>query len=193
MKLKEQLWTRIFWSNTLFYVFILLMLIPTTRKAIQIQLVRLTSFSAHIDSDKSFQKIIDQGDLSMVLISENGEEVNLEQFRNKGIFINLWATWCPPCVAEMPSIDELYTEIGEEFNFVLISREPIEKLKKFKQNRGYNFAVYQVAGGMPELFAKSNSIPATYILDKEGHLILEHRGPKNWASKKFVQSIKVLI
>jgi len=192
MKFKERLKTRKFWSNAFFYLFVVLMLFPSSRKAIQVQIVRISTFAPSLNNNSSHHEKIAEGDWSMKLLTENGDIIDLEDLRNKSLFVNIWATWCPPCVAEMPSINELFLEVNN-MNFALISREPIEKLKSFKQSRGYNFPVFQMMSASPERLSRSNSIPATYILSADGKLLLEHQGAKNWSSNKFIKELLPLI
>src|SRR5690625_2274692 len=64
-----------------------------------------------------------KADYNFRLLDENGKIVNLSEFEGKHIFMNFWATWCPPCIAEMPSINELYNEMNDEVVFVMISTD----------------------------------------------------------------------
>ncbi len=60
--------------------------------------------------------------LDLNLVNSKGEKVNMEQFRGKVIFLNFWATWCPPCIAEMPGINNLYQEVkNDNVEFIMLS------------------------------------------------------------------------
>lgn len=179
-------------SDYLFGVFLVLMLIPATRKPIQVQLIRLLSFAPGDPAlEDSKEKLLGK-DLSWQMIDENGKLISFQELANRKVFINHWATWCPPCVAEMPSIEELFHEMRSDMTFVVMSTEPIDKLKQFKISRGYTFPVYQIAGPLPDWMQKSNSIPATFILDGEQNLRLEHFGARKWNKPKFVKALKQL-
>jgi len=163
------------------------MLIPMSRKFIQVNLLRVLSFAPNIEatSDEQFSA----ADLQMYLIDEAGERVDLRTLDDKALFINIWATWCPPCIAEMPSIDKLYERTSGEIAFVVASGEPIDKITAFKKKNGYSFPVFQIAGPLPEIMTKTNSIPATYIFSKDRKLLVNHTGGKNWARESFIKEL----
>lgn len=73
-------------------------------------------------AEPEITKVVGEALPAFNLINENGELVSTETLKGKTVFVNLWATWCPPCVAEMPSIESLYSQTTNEQNaFVLIS------------------------------------------------------------------------
>ena len=130
----------------------------------------------------------------MNLLNSKGEEVSMEHFRGKVIFINLWATWCPPCIAEMPGINSLYQEVEDEgVVFLMLSvDENFEKAKRFKEKKGFDFEVYKADGGIPQMFY-SQSIPTTFIINAKGELVLTHTGMADYDTaefKDFLRSLK---
>lgn len=130
---------------------------------------------------------------NMDLINSRGEKVSMEQFRGKVIFINLWATWCPPCIAEMPGINNLYNKVqGEDVVFLMLSMDQdFNKAKRFKEKKGFDFEVYQVNGGIPEMYY-SQSIPTTYIINAKGELTLTHTGMADYDTGEFQEFLKSL-
>ncbi|MFW5890545.1 MAG: TlpA family protein disulfide reductase, partial [Marinilabiliaceae bacterium] len=103
------------WTIALDFIFIVLvvaMLFPGTRKPLSAFLLRQTLFSP---SDHDKVVFLSDSEWNM-RISEltNGEHVTLEKFQGRPVFLNFWATWCPPCIAEMPSIQELYDDYKDE-------------------------------------------------------------------------------
>ena len=113
----------------------------------------------------------------MPLITFSGEQLSLSQFKNKTIFLNFWATWCPPCIAEMPNIQSLFDDIASDsIIFVMVSLdEDKEKARKFIQKKEYTFPVYLLAGRQPGVY-NSTTIPTTYIISPDGEIVSEHRG-----------------
>ncbi|WP_332911878.1 TlpA disulfide reductase family protein [Algoriphagus boritolerans] len=107
-----------------------------------------------------------KADFSMNLINSKGEKVSMEKFRGKVIFMNIWATWCPPCIAEMPGINKLYNDVNkEDVVFIMLSVDQnFQKAIDFNKNKGYDFEVYSVDGQMPQMYS-SQSIPTTYVID----------------------------
>ena len=174
-------------GNILFYALLIAMLIPPSRKFIQVNLLRVLSFSP--DMEEPSQQIYDGSELQMFLIDETGKRADLSLLENKALFVNIWATWCPPCIAEMPSIDELYDRTSKDIAFIVASGEPIDMISAFKKKNGYSFPVYQIAGPLPEIMTKTNSIPATYIFSKDRKLIVNHTGGKNWAKESFIKEL----
>ena len=102
-----------------------------------------------------------------VLEDEFGDRVHFENFKGKTVFINFWATWCPPCIAEMPDIHRLYEETNEQVEFVMISVDQNEsKAKIFVENKSFDFPIYFLRSGLPSGY-NTRSIPTTYLIDKE--------------------------
>lgn len=103
----------------------------------------------------------------------------MNDFKEDIMFVNFWATWCGPCIAEMPSIDSLRQNLqGKSIRFILISQEDIKKVVKFKQKKDFNLDFYVVKDEtLPKRF-KKGSIPYTVILHKN-KVIYEHLGSQN--------------
>ena len=127
-----------------------------------------------------------KADFNLQLMNENGERVNMKDFRGKAIFINVWATWCPPCIAEMPGINELYKDIKDEnVEFIMLSvDQDFDKAIKFNQDKEFEFPIYRLAGAMPAMYA-SNAIPTTYVIDANGDLVLTHKGMGDFDTTQF--------
>ncbi|MCM4167152.1 Thiol-disulfide oxidoreductase ResA [Arenibacter antarcticus] len=132
-------------------------------------------------------------DFGLNLVNSKGESLSLEKFRGKAIFINVWATWCPPCIAEMPNINELYNELKDDnVEFIMLSvDDSFEKAKSFSERKGYDFEIYTPNGPLPQMY-HSNSIPTTYIIDAKGNLVLTHKGMGNYSTKKFTEFMRDL-
>ncbi|MEM7187807.1 MAG: TlpA disulfide reductase family protein, partial [Bacteroidota bacterium] len=96
--------------------------------------------------------------------------------------INFWATWCPPCVAEMPSLQNLYDEYGDRVDFYFVSMESEEKINKFMEKKGYNFPVYIPKQQIPQTI-RGNSLPTTYVISKKGGIVVDKVGAADWDSR----------
>ena len=132
-------------------------------------------------------------DFNLKLIDREGNIKSLKEFKGKVIFMNMWATWCPPCIAEMPSIDKLHEEMGDDVVFVMLSLDQdFEKAKAFDKRKGYNLPIYSSGSNLPEMY-KSSAIPTTYVIDADGNLALTHIGMANYSDpefKEFLNSLK---
>lgn len=127
----------------------------------------------------------EKADLNFELRDEDGRLVSLQDFEGKPIFLNFWATWCPPCIAEMPSIDKAYQNLNEEVVFVLISTdESFQKAIEFKQKRNFKVPIYQLAGPIPAQF-QSQVLPTTFVIDAERNLVLKHEGMADYNKEQF--------
>lgn len=148
-----------------------------------------------VKGNEAFRTANPKADFSLNLVNSKGEKVSMEQFRGKVIFINLWATWCPPCIAEMPGINNLYNDIKEEGDvvFLMLSLdENFDKAKDFKEKKGFDFEIYKPAGGIPQMYY-SQSIPTTYVINAKGELALTHTGMADYHTqefKEFLQDLK---
>ncbi len=123
-----------------------------------------------------------------------GNLVDLGDLKGKVIFLNFWATWCPPCRAEMPSINKLYAQFKGDKDVVFIFADAdgdFEKSGKFMLSRKYEMPVYKVESNIPEQIFKG-ALPTTVIFDKQGRLSFKHEGVANYADKKIVDFLNQL-
>jgi thiol-disulfide isomerase/thioredoxin len=126
----------------------------------------------------------------MALVASDGSKVQLSSLKGKKVFVNLWATWCPPCVAEMPSIQKLYNQTNrEQSEFVLISFDKnFETAKEWVKRKQLDIPVYAVSGELPPLF-EVGGIPTTFIFDENGNLVFQQTGSDDYSKQKFVQML----
>ena len=131
--------------------------------------------------------------LDLNLINSKGEKVNMKQFNGKVIFLNFWATWCPPCIAEMPGINNLYGQVKDDnIEFIMLSLDQdFEKAKKFREKKDFDFEIYKLEGPVPQMYS-TRSIPTTYVIDAEGNLALTHKGMGDFDNKDFKQFLQKL-
>lgn len=122
----------------------------------------------------------------------DGETLNFEDLQGKVVFINFWATWCAPCVAEMPSINGLYEiyKDNPDVVFVMINVENEEgKVRKFLKKKKFSFPIYfPNASRIPKVYT-SESIPTTFVLDKEGFIAYKKIGMASYDADNFVNFI----
>ncbi|UII30570.1 TlpA family protein disulfide reductase [Fulvivirga ulvae] len=128
----------------------------------------------------------EKADFNFTLQALDGQTVKFEDFKGKVIFLNVWATWCAPCIAEMPGIQDLYNKIdNKDIVFVMLSMDDsIEKPKRFIAKKEYTFPVYLPASRVPDVF-RSPSIPTTYVISKDGKIVAKKVGMANYDTKSF--------
>ncbi len=124
----------------------------------------------------------------------DGQEFNMTETKGNVIFLNFWATWCPPCVGEMPSIQRLYDTLKDKEGvvFVCVSDEESDTVQKFVKEKGYTFPIYTMEGERPEDF-QGRGIPTTFILSKDGKIAFRHIGSAKWDDQTSVDFIKKLL
>lgn len=127
------------------------------------------------------------------LVTLDGETTSLRALRGKVLFINVWATWCAPCLAEMPFIQDLFDDIQDDrIEFVMVSADETREIaKKFIHARDFTFPVYHLNGPMPLPYT-SALIPTTYVVSSEGDIVAVHRGMANYDSDRFKEFLRGL-
>jgi thiol-disulfide isomerase/thioredoxin len=174
-----------------FVIVIALLLIPATRKETAAFFIRLTSFPAStLDSDEQFK--VSNSVNNWQLFNLDGQRVSYTELSDKPLFVNIWATWCPPCVAELPGIEELHQQFGEKVSFILVSNEDPNVIKAFAEKHAYNELPFYYSNSVPPEFS-SNSIPTTFILDKNGVVKVNKKGAARWNSDKTEKLLEQLI
>lgn len=164
-------------SNILFIIAIGLLLYPPTRE----WGMRQIAFAPSVKNSDSIENL---ASYNWELKGLNTKSVNFNEFEDKVIFVNFWATWCPPCRAELPMIQKLYKDYKDKVAFVFVTNEDWNKVSNFFEEKGYNLPVYNSVSTPPNLLTKVNNIPASYLIDKEGAILISKVGAANWNSNK---------
>jgi thiol-disulfide isomerase/thioredoxin len=134
-------------------------------------------------------------DYNFTLRNTAGERVTFDQYKGKVIFLNLWATWCGPCRAEMPTIQGLYEKMDStEVVFVMLSidRDRDEsKIASYINKFQYSFPVYRPSGYLTSQL-DIPSIPTTLVISKEGKIVSKEVGATNFDTSKFKKFLETL-
>lgn len=131
----------------------------------------------------------------MQLVSLEGTQTGLEQFKGKVIFMNYWATWCPPCIAEMPDIHSLYEQYREDerIRFLMVSLdEDRGKARDFIRRKEFTFSVYFLASRRPKNL-QTTVIPTTFVIDREGRIVTSRRGMAKYNTDRFKRFLDSLL
>ncbi len=131
--------------------------------------------------------------LSWQVRGMDGRAVDVAELGHDVLFVNNWATWCGPCIREMPAIEELVAHYeGEDVAFVIVSNESFNKVQDFVEDKGWELPVY-VTKERPALF-QTRAIPSTFILDDDRRIVYTHIGSAAWddaAAKAFIDRLLV--
>ena len=121
--------------------------------------------------------------------------VNLNDEKGKVIFINFWATWCPPCIAEMPSLQKLYQQFyhNNKVLFLMVDVDNDErKAQAFMKKHGYTFPLFTIAGSIPDDYY-SGTLPTTVIINTTGKVVYRHEGAADYSNPKIAGLITDLM
>jgi thiol-disulfide isomerase/thioredoxin len=178
--------TRSTWQKTgdvLFWLLLVLLVLPGPRKVIvtNVNRVMLQVKNPGIKSEDK-QVVLSERDYSWLLTDANGLPQTLSDHNGSVIFLNFWATWCPPCVAELPEIQKAYEKHGDKVVFLLVANQEPSVVKAFMEKHGYNLPVLYPGTVPPEVF-NSRSIPTTYIISRDGRIVTKKTGAVNWDSR----------
>lgn len=176
MKLRKN----ISWGNLIFIIVIIALIIPQTRTPIQ---VALNKFKVNLFSPTTVdeEKRVELTPFDYKIVNLDGIRRTAPIGKGKVTFLSYWATWCPPCIAELPSIEKLYAAYGNKVDFVLISQEDPEVIRKFLDKKKINLPAVNPAMQTPETL-QERSIPTNYIIDQFGRIVVKEQGAVNWDS-----------
>jgi len=126
----------------------------------------------------------------------SGNVTDVQEFKGKTIFLNIWATWCGPCRMEMPSIQNLYSQVDKDkIVFVMLSvdrLEDVNKVKDFVKDKEYTFPVYTPAGTLPNQL-QVTIIPSTFVISPDGKIVSSESGAANYDTPEFKAFLEKLI
>jgi len=133
---------------------------------------------------------------NMLLFKDlEGNEFSLRNFENKVLFINYWATWCNPCLAEMPSMAELYNQYKENNNivFLYLSKEDADTIIDYipKNSSLEQLPIYKIVTD-DDLFS-TRGIPTTFIVNRNGEIVVKDVGSAAWNDQSVVDYLDKLL
>jgi peroxiredoxin len=126
-------------------------------------------------------------DFNAVEIGGSGATKTIADYRGDVVLVNLWATWCVPCVTEMPSIQRLYDRYRDQgFRVVGIAVDDppyAERVAQFVRDHGLSFEILHEGSGKVEQDYRARGIPATYVIGRDGRIRVIRQGASDWDSE----------
>lgn len=129
------------------------------------------------------------------LKSLDGDSVSLSQFRGKVVFLNFWASWCPPCRAEMPAMNRL-NEVFSDRDFVMLAvntEQDKGAVEDFLSRHPHDFTVLLDPRGTVQNLYQVFRFPETFLIDKEGRIVERFIGARDWSGVEFLKRIEQLV
>ena len=128
-----------------------------------------------------------------------GTSVSLSDYNGKVVLLNLWATWCPPCRQEMPSMQELYDDLsGRGFTILAVAapnppRETVEKIKSHISENDFTFPVLLDTEYKVNSTYGTGSIPTSWVIDTDGNLVARLVGATDWTEEPIITAFEELL
>jgi thiol-disulfide isomerase/thioredoxin len=163
---------------------------PTAKVFLMRGLIKTALFAPSFNDKQRKNRLAPQ----MSYTSLDGKNFDLESLKGKVVFINFWATWCPPCIAEMPSIDALNDKTRSNPNVVFLMIDVDNELTKsedFMKKNNYNLPIYAPVGSIPQELFKG-SLPTTVVVNKKGEIVFFNEGMADYNSGKTEKLLNTL-
>lgn len=135
-----------------------------------------------------------EADYNLKLVDPAGEILDLQSLKGKTIFMNYWATWCAPCVAEMPSINALRARVKDDPNivFLMISEDrQMSTATRWVKRKGLDLPIYKLASRLPDIY-ETGVVPTTFVISPEGKIVVMKTGLANYDTRRFRKLLKRL-
>jgi thiol-disulfide isomerase/thioredoxin len=125
----------------------------------------------------------------------DGQQVSLQQYRGKVVFLNFWATWCIPCREEMAALEQLHQRYqGQDLAIISIDlKESADQVKTFFQKHALSFPALLDQNGLVFRDYLVAGMPTTYLIDRDGTLLARGVGGRDWTRAEALQLIQELI
>jgi thiol-disulfide isomerase/thioredoxin len=172
-------------------IVIIILVVPYTRKPLQLGVQKIIAQIPPSIQPKDERRSI--ASFNWELMDLNNRIFQLNSSKGKIRIVSFWASWCPPCVAELPSLQKLYNAYKNEVEFVFISNENPETVEAFLKANHYNFPVYKPLHISEEIYFNPKTIPRTLLINKSDEIIMIEDGASNWFSDKVKETINRLL
>lgn len=121
----------------------------------------------------------------------DGKDLKISDYKGKRVLLNFWATWCRPCVMEMPSLNNAFKELSNEnYVFLAASNEPIAKIAGFAQNVKYDFTFIKADDNFSPFNVQL--IPMTLLFDTNGELAMTLEGSMEWDNPEILKELRAI-
>ncbi len=123
--------------------------------------------------------------------SMEGEPFTLGAYAGRPVFLNFWASWCAPCISEMGSVAEIFSQYGADITFLAVSTDDLSTIRQFKEKHGFPFPFAQLEGDYIDAFIIK--LPTTLLISRDGRLMFEEEGFRVWTTDALRRKVEALI
>ncbi len=194
---KFKLWLKKNWSTVLLFSLFVVLLVNKDAKAWTMRQILSTGiFNPKIEKqNETSTKKIEEKSENLIVKNENDEIIQTSDLKGKVVFINFWASWCPPCRAEFPSIQKFYNEYKNHKNLVFLTvnlDDDPSAGKMYLRKEKFSIPFLTPSGSISEKYF-NGSLPTTVILDKSGKIRMQHNGMADYSKNSFYEEINRLL
>ncbi len=189
---KLKIWFRKSWSTVvLFSIFIVLFVSPDAKAWLMRQIISTGFLNSKIEKKKIEPRITE----NLSVRNDKGELINTSKLKGKVVFINFWASWCPPCRAEFPSIQKFYEKYKENKDLVFLTVNLDDEAasgKAYLNKEQFSVPFLVPEGSVSNVFF-NGSLPTTVVLDKYGNIRMHRTGMADYSKNSFYEEINQLL
>ena len=182
-------------GNVIFIIITAIVFFNADARTLLIRGFMLTGlFNAEVSTETQKPDLNRLAPAGMTFRKENGELLNLSENKGKVYFINSWATWCPPCRAEMPSINKLASKIEkkDKISFIMVDVDnKMNESVKYMQKNSFNLQVYSSVSPIPEQIF-NGTLPTTLIIGPHGNIVFHHTGMADYNTTEMINFLNTL-
>lgn len=148
-------------------------------------------------ADSLRERVVVVGDRapSFSIVTDDGRQISTAEFGGKVLVLNFWATWCPPCIDEIPSLGEMAKRLGPRGVVVLgvsVDRNAAA-YERFRKQARISFLTARDPDARISSSYGTFKYPETYVIDSRGRVRQKHIGPRDWLEPELIQSIESLL
>ena len=196
---KIKIWLKKNWSTAILFAFFVLLLVSPDAKAWFMRQIISTGIMNSRVEEKSATETADASNKAIaenfVVADKSGKTISTADLKGKVVFMNFWASWCPPCRAEFPSIQKFYDQYKNNPDVVFLTVNLDEEAslgENYLKKEQYSLPFLVPAGNIPTAYF-SGSLPTTVVLDKSGAIRLHHAGMADYSKASFYKEIDALL
>ena len=186
MRVKE-IWKKQWVKNGVFFGILAIIYFTDVPKWINVQLTKMrleapADFKGLSEPTQSVYKY------SIEFENAEGESTQLSDFQGNTLFVNFWASWCVPCLAEFEAMEKLKAKFPNS-SFIFVNLEDQESFAKYVEKTDHALPFWRLMTPIPEEL-RHQAIPATFILNEEGQVVLKHIGGMDWSESRIVHKLQ---